>query len=93
LWAVALGQVTIAGTTLKTGESYKGTSNRDDTLLVAWQPVVLEHQVNVGKPWEWVPSKPVNMELPLGGVEWLPEGKHHLRNTSEKEAHFITIEF
>jgi hypothetical protein len=78
---------------LKPGESYKETSNRDDTLLVALRPVALEHQVNVGKPWEWVPSKLANIELPVGGVEWLPEGKHDLFNASEKEAHFVTIEF
>lgn len=92
-WALAIEGATLAETTLEPGQSLKESTVRDDTLLVAIRPLQLQHEVNLGRAWEWVASAPTKLELSAGGVEWLPEGKHHLTNTGESPARFITVEF
>jgi len=92
-WALAIGEVTLAGTTLQSGQSFEAANNRDDTLLIAISRIQLRHEVNLGNQCESVPSPPTTLERLPGGLEWLPQGRHHLTNVGDKPARFISIEF
>lgn len=93
LWALVLDGATLAETTLEPGQSLKEVSDRNDTLLVAIKPVQLEHETSSSNALQADRSNPVQIALPAGGVEWLPEGRHRLTNVGANAARFITLEF
>jgi hypothetical protein len=92
-WAGVIGDITLAGATLEPKQSFQAETNRDDSLLVTLTPAELEHQFNLGRESEWIPSKPQRQNLQLGEVVWMPEGKHRLTNIGHRKARFVTIEF
>ncbi len=83
LWAVGLGKVTVAGTTLRPGAGFTGDSPRDDSLLIALTPLQLR---DAG-------DHPQALRLQPGEVAWLVAGAHRFRNDSGMAARFITVEF
>jgi hypothetical protein len=88
-WAMALGRVTLSGTTLYPGQSCPGTVPRGDSLLIAITPLRLSYAVaEDGKPT----AAPAEVSLQPGDVTWLRAGRHQLVNTGESAGHFVSIE-
>ncbi len=83
LWAVGLGRLTVAGSTLAAGEGFLGAGTRDDSLLIAITPLELRDQ---GR-------QPRILQLQPGAVVWLAAGEHRWRNFGAASARFITVEF
>jgi hypothetical protein len=88
-----IGNITLAGATLEPEESFQAETNRDDSLVVTLTAADLEHQSNLGRESEWIPSKPERQNLQPGEVLWMPEGKHRLTNIGHRKVRFVTIEF
>jgi hypothetical protein len=84
LWALALGNVTLAGTTLSVGEAFRAAPRRDDMLLVAVSDIQLEDQADEN-------SNPLVMRS--GQAAWVRSGRHQFKNVGETAARFVTIEF
>ncbi|HXZ78969.1 MAG TPA: hypothetical protein VEG30_03505 [Terriglobales bacterium] len=85
LWAVSMGRITLAGTTLDPQQSFQRASVRNDTLIVAITPLEL---VDVATPGE-----ARRIAVPAGGVTWLEAGRHRLKNSGGREERFLSIEF
>jgi hypothetical protein len=84
LWAVSLGEVTVAGTTLDAGESFLQALQRDDMLLVAISDLDLADE-------GIAPAE--HIQLRAGEVSWLLSGRHKFRNNAKASARFVTLEF
>lgn len=89
LWAVALRNITVAGTTLSAGQSLLGTVPRGDTVLVAVTAVALRD--DPGSEGDSAP--PAVIQLQPGGAVWLAAGLHRLKNVGAADARFVTLEF
>jgi len=83
-WALGVGTVVIGGTTLEAGQSYLRAARRDDTLLVAVTGLQLRDEALEGSS---------EIKIGEGDVFWVAEGVHKFRNTGEKAARFVSIEF
>ena len=84
LWALGFGSITLGGTTLKAGQSFLGSSFRDDMLLVAVTDVVLKDDAA---------SESTEIRLASGEARWLPAAAHQFRNLGTQPARFVTVEF
>ena len=89
LWAVSLGEVTLAGTLLSAGESFRAAAMRDDMLLVAVTDVsltdlALRHSGVV---------EPSVLHLKSGDAIWINAGRHQFKNVGSEKARFVTFEF
>jgi hypothetical protein len=87
LWALSLGEVTLAGTSLAAGEGFRAAAPRDDMLLVAVTDVELEDAAARTN------SEQSALKLSAGQAAWIPQGRHQFRNTGDETARFVTIEF
>ncbi len=89
LWALALRNVTVAGTTLAANQAFANTVSRDDTVLIALTTLDLRDEPMA------VSTAPPRTEIQLqpGDAAWLAAGQHRLRNVSNAVARFITVEF
>jgi len=88
LWAVAVGNVTLAGNTLGAGQTYPEPVSRDDMLLVAITPLMLRDVrdnsgASNGKGWK----------LNSGEVVWIPASRHRFTNAADAPGQFVTLEF
>ena len=83
VWAVVVGGVTLSEATFEAGEGYRHGTRRDDSLLVAISPAVIQDTLTDADP---VALKP-------GEVKWLPAGTHQLRNAGDSPARLVTLEF
>jgi hypothetical protein len=86
-------QPTVEAVFLKGEQELKDASERNETLLIAVSPQVLQDITNTGDESEWVPSKPVTLRLRPCAVTWIKGGTHHLKNLASAEARFVTIEW
>lgn len=84
LWAVGIGSITLAGSTLAPGQSFTSASHRNDSLLIAITPLQIEDTHG---------DDPVDVRLQPGEVQWLKEGNHQFKNMGSGTARFVTIEF
>jgi hypothetical protein len=84
LWALALGNVTLAGTTLSVGEAFRAALRRDDMLLVAVTDVQLEDEADENSN---------AILLRSGQAAWIRSGRHQFKNVGGAAARFVTIEF
>jgi hypothetical protein len=84
LWALGFGKITLGGTTLRAGQSFLGSSYRDDMLLVAVTDLDLKDDV--------APQAP-GIRLSAGEARWIPAGPHQFRNVASEGARFVTVEF
>lgn len=84
LWALALGNVTLAGTTLSVGEAFRAAARRDDMLLVAVTDLQLEDEADEN-------ADP--LILRSGQASWIHSGRHQFKNIGGAAARFVTIEF
>jgi len=84
LWAVSMGRITLAGTTLAAQQSFERTSFRNDSLIIAITP--LEIRDTAGEAGG-------EIVLPAGGVGWMKAGAHRLKNSGSREVRFVSIEF
>ena len=84
LWAVGIGSITLAGTTLTADQSFTGARNRDDSLLVALTQLQLRDLADGGSS---------GLQLNPGEVSWIKAGRHQFRNVGQNTARFVTIEF
>jgi hypothetical protein len=82
LWAVAVRNLTIAGTTLGPGQRFAKAVPRGNTLLVAVTKVNLEDETAAAA-----------IQLEPGQARWLPAGAHRLKNLADRDARFVTVEF
>ena len=82
LWAFSLGQVTLGGTLLRTGESFQGSSYRNNMLLVAVTALDLRDQAAESA-----------VRLDAGQARWIPAGPHQFQNLGSAAARFLTVEF
>ena len=87
LWALALGQITLGGTTLRASEGFRGSNHRDNMLMVAITDLELRDDVAA------VESPDGAFSLAAGQARWIPAGAHQFRNTGGSTARFLTIEF
>jgi hypothetical protein len=62
-WAEVIGNLTMAGATLRPEETFLAKTNRDDTLLVTLAPAHFQHQFNLGEQSEWVVTQPLENDL------------------------------
>jgi hypothetical protein len=92
LWAVGMGQITLAGTKLAAGDGFRGAGRRDDMLLVAVTDVELRDEAN-DNDRAAAPNLIPNLTLKSGEAAWVPEGRHRFRNVGTQAARFVTIEF
>lgn len=88
LWAVAVGNMTLAGITLNAGQTYPEPVDRNDMLLVAITPLSLRDlRDNSGarnvKEWK----------LNSGEAAWIPAGRHRFANAADAPGRFVTLEF
>ncbi len=90
-WAVALGGVTIAGTSLSPGQSCSPTLPRRDTLLVAITSMELGYSV-AGNTNSEPTGAQTRVTLRPGEVTWLPHGRRQLVNLGDVPARFVNIE-
>jgi hypothetical protein len=86
LWALALGQVTLGGTTLKAGDGFQGSSFREAMLLVAISDLNLRDAAAAE-------GNDAGIRLAPGQAQWIPAGAHQLRNLGTATAKFLTVEF
>ncbi len=91
LWAVSLGDVTLAGTTLNPGQSCCSTVRRGDTLLVAISRFEISY-ANTNEASEEIITTRKRVKLQPGEVLWLPGGRRSLVNTGEAPARCVSIE-
>ncbi len=91
LWAMSLGNVILAGTTLYPGQSCCTTVPGGDTLLVAITPLELTYQVLDGGAAETA-STHTRLALRPGEVAWLRAGTRELLNLGSAPAQFVSIE-
>ena len=89
LWAVSLGEVTLAGTLLDAGESFRAAAMRDDMLLVAvtdasLTDLALQHSGLL---------EPSVLYLKSGDAIWINAGRHQFKNVGSEKARFVTFEF
>lgn len=84
LWALGLGGITLGGTTLRAGQSFLGSSVRDDMLLVAVTALDLKDEAA---------SDASEIRLAAGEARWLPAAAHQFRNLGAQPARFVTVEF
>lgn len=89
LWAVSLGEVTLAGTLLDAGESFRAAAMRDDMLLVAVTDVSLT-DLSLQQPGVVEPSV---LHLKSGDAIWINAGRHQFKNVGSEKARFVTFEF
>jgi len=87
LWALAVGQLTLAGTRLDAGQAFASSARRDDMLLVAVTPLQMRDisaadTENAG-----------DVRLAPGEAVWLKAGRHRFQNTGDSALRFVTIEF
>jgi len=83
VWAVGVGQITVAGTTLTPGSGYAWGVRRNDLLLLAINDVTLHDDAG---------AEP-EVHLTAGQAAWFPAGRHRFRNDGTAPARFLTIEF
>ncbi len=88
LWAVALRNCTLGGTTLQAGQSFAGAVPREDTVLVAITGLTLQDDAASGGD-----SRSAIIQLQPGGAIWLAAGLHRLKNVGTADARFVTLEF
>jgi hypothetical protein len=91
LWALSLGDVTVAGTTLNPGQSCCTAVPRGDTLLVAITSVELTYVATKDASPEPM-STPSRVKLGPGEVLWLAGGRRNLVNVGNAAARFVSIE-
>jgi hypothetical protein len=89
LWALSLGEVTLAGTLLAVGESFRAAAMRDDMLLVAVTDVSL---TDLASPDSEFREKPM-LHLKSGDAVWISAGRHQFKNVGDESARFVTFEF
>jgi hypothetical protein len=89
LWALSLGEVTLAGTSLAAGESFRAAALRDDMLLVAITDVDL---ADLGAQDSESSPLPVR-RLKSGDALWINGGRHQFKNVGSETARFVTFEF
>ncbi len=87
IWAVALRNVTLAGTTLRAGQSFAGAVPRGNVVLVAITPISLEDDA------EGETRPAASIQLHPGQAIWIPAGMHRLKNMGAADARFVTVEF
>lgn len=80
MWAVAVGQVTLAATTLEPGSGYAWGIRRNDMLLVAVTNVVLQDDA-------------AELRLAPGEATWFAAGRRRFRNLAPTPIRFVTLEF
>lgn len=90
LWALALGEVTLAGTSLRAGEGFRSAASRDDMLLVAISDLDLDDEVRTG---DGDSASKTSLHLKAGETAWIPGGRHQLKNAGANTARFVTFEF
>lgn len=89
LWALSLGEVTLAGTTLPAGEGFRSAALRDDMLLVAITDLQLRDEAGVANENGELPK----LELKSGQASWIRTGRHQWKNMGGETAKFISFEF
>jgi len=89
LWALSLGDVTLAGTSLAAGESFRAAASRDDMLLVAITDLNL---IDLGAQDSESGERPV-LHLKSGDPIWITGGRHQFKNVGGEAARFVTFEF
>lgn len=89
LWALSLGEVTLAGTLLDAGESFQAAAMRDDMLLVAVTDVSL---ADLALQHSGVVETSV-LHLKSGDATWVNAGRHQFKNVGSEKARFVTFEF
>ena len=90
LWALSLGEVTLAGTSLASGEGFRSAAPRDDMLLVAVTDLQLQDQTRTpGGDSDDGPS----LRLKAGEAAWIRAGRHQFRNVGNASVKFVTFEF
>jgi len=88
LWALSLGEVTLAGTSLSAGESFRAAALRDDMLLVAVTDLNLtDLGIEDGDSADRV------LRLKSGEAIWITGGRHQFKNVGGEAARFVTFEF
>ena len=88
LWAVAIGNITLAASTLRPAQSYPEAVGRDDMLLIAITPVLLRDLVGSSSK-----DRGAELKLAAGESAWIPAGLHRFQNVAPSPAHFVTLEF
>ena len=89
LWALSLGSVTLAGTSLSAGESFRAAALREDMLLVAVTNITL---TDLGTQDSDSAGLPV-LRLKSGDAIWIVGGRHQFKNVGNELARFVTFEF
>lgn len=89
LWAVSLGDVTLAGTSLAAGEGFRSAAPRDDMLLVAVTDVRLRDDLGAADS----EAATKTLSLNAGEAAWISSGRHRFKNVGTTTARFITFEF
>ena len=84
LWALGFAKITLGGTTLRGGQSFLGSSYRDDMLMIAVSDVALKDDAA---------TQSTEIRLTAGEARWIPAGAHQFRNLSDNAARFVTVEF
>jgi hypothetical protein len=83
VWAVGVGQITVASTTLAPGSGYAWGVRRNDLLLVAIGDVTLhDDERDDGE-----------VKLAPGQAAWFPAARHRFRNEGAAPARFVAVEF
>lgn len=92
LWALSLGDVTLAGTSLAAGEAFRSAAPREDMLLVAITGLSLEdHQAGAGSDSETAENTLIRLKP--GEATWIKGGRHQFQNAGTETARFVTFEF
>jgi len=87
LWALGLGNITLAGSSLSPGEAFRAAAARDDMLLVAVTDLELQDEAAA-------PESPAALvRLSAGECAWINGGKHQFKNLGSSSARFVTFEF
>jgi hypothetical protein len=91
LWALSVGNVTLAGTTLAAGEAFRSAALRDDMLLVAVTDLDLQDEAKGGatESESYTPA----IHLKPGDAAWVAGGRHQFKNMGSGAARFVTLEF
>lgn len=90
LWALSLGDVTLAGTALAAGEAFRSAALRDDMLLVAVTDLDLQDEAKGAAETE---SYSPAIRLKAGDAAWVAGGHHQFKNVGSAQARFVTLEF
>lgn len=89
LWALSLGEVTLAGTTLAADEGFRSAAPRDDMLIIAIADLELRDEVGVAGET----GEQATVRLKSGQAEWIKAGRHQWKNMGSEAAKFVTFEF